>query len=406
MPAGTGTQQEIAIALMAGPNGTILSPFDRANQELQSSKKKDRGFWWGALGQSLATLLKTSRYGDKEQLSYLRWFRHWIMDALGPRPVDGKPHYGSSFTYDGSPLEYSLHWKEKKLDQSIRFTIEPCSRKAGTAADPLNKLAAKDLLTAMAKEVPGIDLTRFNLFWSETHVPNEAADKVLSKIPSDHSRACVLLAFDLERGGIAAKAYFNPALKAICTRTPIQTVVFDAIRKCNGPTGSYDASIEALGSYLETLDAHKPPRIFLLSNDCIVDSPAARVKVYVFVPVNTLAKAQDVFCLGGRLTGPVTAGGLKAVSDFWCHIFGLSSSDPDIGDKEVLPPESECVFGFEMRPTTESQIGSNMEVKMYFPGSWLGQTDAQICEVLSTWFRNHGHPDLAARYQPDLASTL
>lgn len=390
---------------MAVTNGSTLPPFDQINQEIQSNRE-DQAFWWGALGQSLATLLKTSQYGDKNQVFYLRWFHQWIMGSLGPRPVDGKAHYGSSFVYDGSPLEYSLNWKEKKVDQTIRFTTEPCSRKAGTAADPLNQLAAKDLLTAMAKDLPGIDLTRFNLFLSETHVPDEAADEVLSKLPPRVPRARVLVAFDLEHGGIVAKAYFNPALKAVCTGTPIKTVVFDAIRKCNGPAQSYDGSIKVLDGYLDTFDADEAPHIFMLSNDCVVDSPASRIKVYVMAPINTLAKAKDVFHLGGRLSGPAIAAGLKAVGDFWCHLFGLSSSDPDIDDKEVLAAGTTCVFVFEMRPTTEGQKESNIEVKMHVPASWLGETDAQVCEVLSAWFQNHGHPDLAARYQPDLGSAL
>ena len=392
-------------AVMAISDATTLPSFDQVNQEIQS-KKEDQVFWWSALGQSLATLLKTSQYGDKEQLYYLRWFHKWIPSSLGPRPVDGKAHYGSSFVYDGSPVEYSLNWKEKKVDQTIRFTTEPCSRKAGTAADPLNQLPAKDLLTAMAKDLPGIDLTRFNLFLSETHVPDEAADDVLSKLPPGVPRARVLVAFDLERGGVVAKAYFNPALKAISTGTPIETVVFDAIRKCNEPARSYDASIEVLEGYLKTFEASEAPHIFMLSNDCVVDSPASRIKVYAVAPVQTLAKAKDVYHLGGRLSDPAISGGLKAIADFWYHLFGLSSSDPSIDNKEVLPAGSKCVFVFEMRPTTEGQKGSNIEVKMHMPASWLGQTDAKVCEVLSTWFQNHGHPDLAVRYQPDLISTL
>lgn len=390
---------------MTVSNATALHHFDQVSQETQSNKE-DQIFWWGALGQSLATLLKTSQYGDQEQLYYLRWFHQWITSSLGPRPVDGKAHYGSSFVYDGSPVEYSLNWKEKKVEQTIRFTTEPCSRKAGTAADPLNQLAAKDLLTAMAKHLLEIDLTRFNIFLSETHVPDEAADEVLSKLPPGVPRARVLVAFDLERGDIVAKAYYNPALKAISTGMPTKTVVFDAIRKCNGPAGSYDASVDVLDGYLETFDAGEGPHVFTLSNDCVVDSPASRIKVYVIAPVNTLAKAKDVFHLGGRLSEPAIGGGLKAVGEFWSHLFGLSSSDPDIDDKEVLAAESKCVFVFEMRPTTKGQKGSNIEVKMHMPASWLGKTDAQVCEVLSTWFQNHGHPDLAGRYQPDLVSAL
>lgn len=385
---------------------TNLYPVDQADEAIQIHNE-DEVFWWNAFGQSLGTLLKTSRYSDKEQVYYLRWFQQWITGSFGPRPVDGKPHYASSFTYDGSPMEYSLNWKEKKTDQTIRFTAEPCSRQAGTAADPLNQLAAKNLLTAMTKDVSGIDLTRFNIFLSETNVPDEAVEEVLSKLPPYVPRARVLVAFDLERGGIVAKAYFNPALRSLYTGKPVNTIVFDAIRKCNGPAGSYDASINVLSSYLETFGAGEAPHIFMLSNDCIADSPASRIKVYVGAPVvNTLAKAKDVFHLGGKLSGPAIAAGLKAVSEFWCHLFGLSISDQDVDDKEVPIAETRCVFVFEMRPGTNGQKGSDMEVKMHMPGSWFGKTDAQVCQVMSTWFQKHGHPDLAKRYQSDLALAL
>lgn len=83
--------------------------------------------------------MKTSQYEDKEQLDYLRWFQQWIIGSFRPRPVDGKPSFVSSFNEDGSPLEFSVNWKEKKAEQTIRFTIEPGSRKAGTAADSLNQ---------------------------------------------------------------------------------------------------------------------------------------------------------------------------------------------------------------------------------------------------------------------------
>ncbi|KAL9622088.1 MAG: hypothetical protein Q9160_003587 [Pyrenula sp. 1 TL-2023] len=390
---------------MAKTNGTTLAPFDQVSHEIRS-RHEDRVLWWGILGESLATLLKTSQYSYKEQLYYLRWFQQWIPSSLGPRPVDGKPHYVSTFTYDGSPLEYSLNWKEKKTGQTIRFTAEPCSPEAGTSADPLNQLASRDLLTAMSGAISGIDLTRFDLFLAETNVPDEDADEVLSKLPPGHPRARVLVAFDLERGAVVAKAYFNPELKAIHKGTSTKAVVFDAIRKCNGPGGSYDASIGALRGYLETFDAPDGPQIFLLSNDCVVDSPASRIKVYVTAPTRTLAQAKDTFSLGGKLSSSTIKASLQAIEEFWCHLFGLSTSDADLEDKKILAVGNRCVFVFEMRPTTNGQHETDMEVKMHMPGSWLGQTDAQVCKVLSTWFQKHGHPDLAARYQSDLASTL
>lgn len=386
------------------PIGSALPVIDQSSRET-SLDHADQDFWWGLLGQSFATLLKTGQYGDEEQLEYLRWFRRWVLSSLGPRPVDGQPHYRAMFTYDGSPLEYSVNWKEKKANQTIRFTTEPTSWKAGTAADPLNQLASRDLLTGMAKDVPGIDLTRFNLLLAETHVPDDAAEEVLSKLPPGHPRTRVLVAYDLEHGAVVAKAYFNPALRAIHSGTSSNRVVFNAIRKCNGPHGSYDASVELLRGYLDAAQgaADGGPQIFMLAHDCIADSPASRVKVYVTAPVTTLAAGLDMFNLGGRLTGPVIQAGLEAVRSFWGHLFGPDALEED---KEVLPAGSRCVFVFEMRPVQDGQKETDLEVKMHMPGSWLGKTDVQASQVLSNWFQKHGHPDFAARYQPDLASAL
>lgn len=380
--------------------------------QADSPDQDDHAFWSEALGQSLVTLLQTSQYSDKEQLKYLRWFERWILPAMGPRPTGGKPHYASSFTHDGSPLEYSLNWKEKKQGQTIRFCMEPSNTKSGTVADRLNQQAADEFLTKMkvVEDVPGLELTRFRLLLSETNVPDEAVDEVLSKNQPGRPLTRVLIAFDLEPGSnIVAKAYFLPHLRAIATQTPVKTIVFDAIRKCNGPSGSYDAPVAQLDDFIESFDGDDPetPQVFMLSNDCVLDSPGSRLKVYVDASVPTLAKAKNVFSLGGKITGPTMVGALKAVEEFWCHLFHVDSSKAGFEDKVVLPADgAKCVFVFEMRPVQDGQDAPEIEVKMHMHPSWFGETDEKVCRVLSSWFEKHGHGHLAARYQPDLTATL
>lgn len=176
-------------------------PFNRA--DVQSSHDEDKAFWWSVTGQTFATMLQTSKYNELDQLKYLEWFQQWIVGSFGPAPVDGRPYYSSSFTYDGSPLEYSLNWKEKKMNrETIRFTIEPSSLASGTSADRLNQLAAKDLLTDMGKQVPGIDMAKFNMFLEHFSVPNDSVDSILQKFPPQVPKLLVLTAFDLENGDI------------------------------------------------------------------------------------------------------------------------------------------------------------------------------------------------------------
>nr|UQE90685.1 prenyltransferase PT1 [Periconia sp.] len=373
------------------------------DKEFQANSEDD-AFWWSASGQPLCTLLQQNQYSHDRQLYLLRWFRQRVLPSLGPRPSGTKPYYGSWLTYDGSPLEYSLNWKEKKPNQTIRFTIEPTSSKAGTAADRLNQLGAKELLTTLSKEIPSIDLKRFNLFLEDTYVPDDAIEEVISKHPAGFPQSRVWVAFDLERSGdIVAKAYFLPHWREIYTGTPTKTIVFDAIKKCNGPLGSYDASIAALDGYLESFPSEEAPKIVLLSNDCVADSPAARMKVYLHTSVDTLAKAKDMFHLGGRLSGTAITAGLQALDEFWHHLFGFSKSDPDAQHKMVMPGHK-CLFVFEMRPTQEGEQDAtpDIEVKVHLPMWDIGKTDAEISELLASWFQAHGHRDLAERYQADL----
>ncbi|KAI5918416.1 tryptophan dimethylallyltransferase-domain-containing protein [Camillea tinctor] len=378
----------------------------RVNEDLS-----DASFWWDALSQPLATLFQNQKYGEPQQLAYLRWFQKWIMPALGPRPVNGQAHYGSWLTHDGSRLEYSMNWKEKKPEQTIRFTIEPASGEAGTPADPLNQLAAKQLLTAMAKEYDGIDLTRFEIFHQETRVPDELASAVVANNPPGAPLTGVWVAFDLEHSGeLTAKAYFLPHLKAVGTGIQPKDIAFSAIRKCNGPMGSYDAPLAALGAYLESFPTPETtPMVALLSNDCVPDSPASRCKVYVHPSVpGTLAAAKDMFHLGGRLTGPATTAGLAAISELWCLLFGLDPADPASEEKAVLPDGRKFLCVYEMRPTQEGQEdkGVDIEVKLHIPGWRLDKNDEQVSVLLEQWFRKHGHPELAARYRDDLAATF
>ncbi|RWA08746.1 hypothetical protein EKO27_g6370 [Xylaria grammica] len=379
----------------------------QVTQEVQSGIA-DQAFWWGALAHPLATLLRTSQYSQLDQLYYLRWFHKWVTPALGPRPIDGKPHYGAWLTYDGSCLEYSLNWKEKKPGQTVRFTIEPSSKDAGTAADPLKQLAAREFLTAMAKDVPGIDMKRFDLFHSEICVPDDRANEVQIKNPVGGPLTLVWVAFDLERGRIVAKAYFLPHMKAVLTGIPTKTIVFDAIRKCNGLGGSYDGSITALNDYLESFPLDKAPQVVLLSNDCVADSPACRNKVYVHASVGTLAHAKSMFHLGGRLSGETIAAGLRSVHDLWCHLFNLDSTDPDSENVVALADGRLFLCVYEMRPTKGGDVsgGVDMEVKLHIPGWRLGKSDTEMSEMMRSWFRSHGDREFAARYEPDLASAL
>ena len=382
-----------------------LPILSQVNQEIHPDSE-DRAFWWGALSEPLASLLQANQYSNEVQLHYLRWFYQWVLPALGPRPIDGKPYYGSWITHDLSPLEYSLNWKVRSPNQTIRFTFEPVTKEAGKAADPINQLGAREFLNTVLNDVPDLDLTRFNHFLKATNVPNDCTDDAIAKHPSHFPRSRVWIAFDLEQSGsLVAKSYFLPHWRAIQSGIPAKTIIFDAVRACKGPDGSsYEGSLAAIESYLWTYARQEDePQVGLLSNDCVADVAGSRLKVYFRSSVDTLAHAKEMYHLGGRLKGANIAAGLKGIGDFWYHLFGLDSSDPAADDK-VCIGEHKCIFVYEMRSTQGME--PDIDVKFHIPMWQLGKTDGQISELLASWFESHGHPDLAARYKSDLDIAL
>ena len=380
-----------------------LSALEQTNDNIELGRE-DQAYWWNSLAPSLAALLERNQYSEEEQLYYLRWFHQWIAPALGPRPRYGKPFYASGLTHDKSCIEFSQNWKEKSPEQLVRFTLEPSTRESGTASDLFNQKAAKDVLTRMAREVPGIDLKRFDHFFTETSVPEEVSEEIASKILPGQARAHVLIAFDLDHGGPGAKAYFVPQVKATYLGIPQKTIIFDAIRKWKSPAGSYDPSVLALDSYLESLPAEQTPQPFLVAVDCD-DNPRSRIKVYLNnTSVDTLARAKDMFQLGGRLSSPNMRECIKAIEAWWRHIFDLEG--PGADDKKVLFGQLCCVFAFEMRPTPQGQDDPDMEVKLHLPLWVLGKTDAQIGDRLGDWFRSHNHNGFSERYLRDLEYAL
>ena len=367
---------------------------------------EDRAFWWGALSEPLASLLQSYQYSDEVQLKYLRWFYQWVLPALGPRPVDGKPYYGSWITHDLSPLEYSLNWKEKSPKQTIRFTLEPITKEAGTASDPINQLGALEFLKTVSKDVPSLDLTRFNHFLEATNVPEDGIDDALAKIPSFFPRSRVWIAFDLEQSGsLVAKSYFLPHWRAIQSGIPAKTIIFDAIQACQGTDGStYDGSLAAIESYLSTFSRQEDePQVGLLSNDCVADVTGSRLKVYFRSSIDTIAGAKNMYSLGGRLKSANIDAGLKGIGEFWNHLFGLDSSDP-ASENKVCLQEHKCIFVYEMRSTKGSE--PDIDVKFHIPMWQLGLSDGQISERLASWFESHSHPDLATRYKSNLDTAL
>jgi DMATS type aromatic prenyltransferase len=224
---------------------------------------------------------------------------------------------------------------------------------------------------------------------------------VRRKTPADTPLSQAWVAFDLLRGGgggFMAKVYFMPILKMIETGRESKALVFEAVKACDGPHGSFDAPVAMLAGYMASFPAGEGPVVEMVAIDC-TDSPGSRIKIYLRTSVNTLARAKWAFRLGGRLTGEVIDQGIAALEELWPILFRLGSEDVD--EIKVFPDGSYCGNAIEMRADRAAP-----EVKLHIPVRKINGTDAQLCASLSEWFKRRGHGEFAARYRSDLEAAL
>jgi DMATS type aromatic prenyltransferase len=223
---------------------------------------QDQEFRWRATAPSLGYLLASCQYSEEDQLSHLSWYRRFIISALGLRPIPGKkPRFQPCPVFDGSACELSINFKERSPDRTVRFTIEVIGFKAGTAADPFNQDATKNLLRAMAAEMPGLDLQHFDTFVDDFFLPPEVAETLVPLVPAGTPPSQVWLALNLHCGKkIIAEVYFMPVIKWIHTGAlTTMDLVFATARKCSGKHGAYKAPTALLDSYLESVPRGEGP---------------------------------------------------------------------------------------------------------------------------------------------------
>ena len=386
-------------AAFGSDSGPTQMPWDTVFQT-HELPNEDQNFWWRATAPSLCRLLASCGYTKEDQVSHLRWYREYVIGSLGPRPIAGqKAIFQPCPVFDGSAVEHSINWKERSRDQTVRFTIEAVGYQAGTPSDLCNQEASKELLRRLAEDIPGLDLTRFHIFAEQLFVPPETAPTVLARAGRT-PLSQIWIAFDLLRGGgLLTKVYFMPILKWLETGIPTKQLVFDAVRKCNGRHGTYDAPVALLDDYLASFPPERAPVIEMVAIDC-VDSPGARIKCYLRTGVNTLRKAKHQYTLGGRLRGEIVEEGVRALKELWPILFRLNGEE-NIEDEEVFPAGDYCGCAIEMKANC-----AEPETKIHIPVRKIAGTDAQLCAALAAWFERRGHGGFAAEYNSHLEAAL
>ena len=367
---------------------------------------EDEEFWWQATGISFATLLDRSGH-TADQLEYhLSWYRRFIPASLGPKPVAGtKYRFLAGPVWDGSPVEFSLNWKEKvKSSRLVRFAYGASNSDAGTEADPFGQEETGRLLRSMSDLIPNFSMRTYDTLAENLFIKKEAQPALIANLAPDFPRTQVWTAFDVKSSGLLAKVYFLPFLKLAETGKQSNDLISSVFSQCHSDFGSYTEGADTLNSYISTFSAAPElgPQLGFFGIDCS-DGPGARLKAYMATKANTLNKAKDLFTLGGRITGPNAEGGLTALGEFWPIFFGLEGSD-DPDDAVVFPSGSGCIACVEVKPGHAiPEVKIHIPINLGFP---LDIKDSEICDRLAKWFRSRGDHDFADTYRSDLQEAM
>lgn len=129
---------------------------------------------------------------------------------MGPKPgPDGSLKWSSLLGVEGSPMEYSWKWNTATSEPDIRFTMEAIGQFTGSAMDPLNQTATREMLHRIAEAVPTVDLTWVNHFFA-TLFDHDMSKYVKEAEAGAHFTTTVVNAAEFLPRGLSIKTYFVP----------------------------------------------------------------------------------------------------------------------------------------------------------------------------------------------------
>ncbi|KAL4874943.1 tryptophan dimethylallyltransferase-domain-containing protein [Aspergillus karnatakaensis] len=347
-----------------------------------------QSFWWRVTGSQVARILHEARYPEQRQIELLLFHRFFVVPRMGPKPVTAAPNFWSRIAPgigDGSPISYSWRWGTgPNCKVLIRHYVEAIGSLTGTPADPLNEMAAKEMLWEIGDRFPTTDLS---LLWRfAAHIRPSLIDGETRR--SAGSSILVGLETAADRDSVEVMA-------GLMTRAPsqIQNMLHEvfptAMRDAYGKNVSL-ACLHAVRDFIET-DPHGKQLTVLGTTaiDCCKPE-ASRFKIYVTSRSASFDQITNVMTLGGRKPAPQRT--LDQLRDLWYGIRGLKADFPTSDEPTVFP----CVYSGPGLPNGRSGTVSNANISgitFYFD---IHPSYAQPHVKLQVEVSKHSESDLAA----------
>lgn len=352
-------------------------------------------YWWGLAGPHLAVLLNNSGYSLPKQYEILLFFYHHISSRLGLAPYFLGTEGGLSREHGRSQrldyissrterLEYSWRWPEQDEKPEIRIGVKPWSRFAGTVMDPLNLMAATELLSSMAPQIPSLDLTLFHHFICQLY--DAQRQKYMgAKECRDLPWVCCT-GFEFLADSILPKAYFFPCRLGHVGIVPLEFwegVLKDAL--IQGP--SLDKALSFIKTAAPKLNLNLTLRWIGID---VVNPAQARLKLYCIDTQPSFESVVSVLTMGGQID--IESAMIYQIWELLVGMCGLPVDFPRGAPLPSLPRtagESGANSGlflyyFDVGPSQKEEP----HAKLYFP-AWSYASDAQIAGGLAEWMEKH-----------------
>lgn len=387
-------------------NGCLdhLVPF-RVLSQVHVFRSEDEKAWWNSTGPVLVKMMADANYDIHHQYKYLTLHQKYVVPFLGPFPrEERKDRWMSNITPYGLPFELSLNCSHN----TIRYSFEPVTARAGTSEDPFNKTAMDPCIEQLLQLDSGIDTTWFNHFRKELVVTEEQAVSLIAqgKVQEGPGKGQHHFAIDLQDGKCMFKAYFYPSMKSMATGVPVEKLLFDSIRK--GDTkGALADSIATLERYLaSTCRARESPSssgVNSLFVSCDMINPGnARLKYYVLDQHVSWQRVEDLWTLGGRRSSdPSNTAGLAILKELW-DLLKVPEGFRDISWGHCVLGEPPKHFLPTFANYTLHHSNPNPEPQVYLVT--FGMNDIHIADALTVFFQRVGWAGLAKNYKENLCS--
>ncbi|KAH8688639.1 aromatic prenyltransferase [Talaromyces proteolyticus] len=260
-----------------------------------------------------------------------------LIPLMGPYPQIFK----GTITRSGLPLEFSTNYTQHSSGDPVwRIGFEPVGAHSGTERDLYNQVAMSELFTRLKElGLAGYNTTLFEHFIAR--------------------HTCKAMGTDFGR-------LFNESI--------------EPLRDSMGDLSAFNV----IDEYMEQTDGYS--NFAFLSWDCV--APANSTNIV------TWSKMEEIWTLGGRLSGETTMRGLGYLKRLWqltqirdgCRAF---TGRFDNGTDSTPTP---LVWNYEMRPGSPEPLS-----KVYFPIH--GGSDLTIVRGLATFFEEIGLVEQGRSYE-------